>query len=336
MATQAQNLYDVLGVAKNASQDEIKKAYRKLARQYHPDRNPDDKGAETKFKEVQTAYDVLSDPAKRKQYDAVGNSVAAAEALKRDTTESTVPAHAVSIAEHQHLTIFVFDRQGRLISSATSMGHRWSQVPMGESALATALLGLRYIRGRRDGSAFTIGLPIHRGAGGALVAYSLRPELRDQLGIVRNEFVQAALIAFGVGAALGLLIATLTARRLSRIARAASAIGAGNFDVELTSSFPDEVGSLALSIEQMRTQLQDLFRVLEAERDRIKAFNASCRKGAPDESLLDESQRNDLVVTRKYASYNLGKNGAYPTYGLSNLSGNIARNRQRLSTLKGE
>jgi len=201
---------------------------------------------------------------------AVGNSVAAAEALKRDTTGSTVPAHAVSIAEHQHLTIFVFDRQGRLISSATSMGHRWSQVPMGESALATALLGLRYIRGRRDGSAFTIGLPIHRGAGGALVAYSLRPELRDQLGIVRNEFVQAALIAFGVGAALGLLIATLTARRLSRIARAASAIGAGNFDVELTSSFPDEVGSLALSIEQMRTQLQDLFRVLEAERDRLE------------------------------------------------------------------
>ncbi len=67
------NLYETLGVAKNASQDEIKKAYRKLARKYHPDRNPDDKAAESKFKEVQTAYDVLSDPAKRKQYDAVGN-----------------------------------------------------------------------------------------------------------------------------------------------------------------------------------------------------------------------------------------------------------------------
>jgi len=66
-------LYDTLGVAKNASQDEIKKAYRKLARQYHPDRNPDDVAAEAKFKEVQSAYDVLSDPDKRKQYDAIGN-----------------------------------------------------------------------------------------------------------------------------------------------------------------------------------------------------------------------------------------------------------------------
>jgi molecular chaperone DnaJ len=67
------NLYETLGVAKNASPDEIKKAYRKLARQYHPDRNPDDRAAEAKFKEVQTAYDVLSDPDKRKQYDAFGN-----------------------------------------------------------------------------------------------------------------------------------------------------------------------------------------------------------------------------------------------------------------------
>ena len=67
------NPYETLGVAKNAPQDEIKKAYRKLARQYHPDRNPGDKAAEAKFKEVQTAYDVLSDDAKRKQYDAGGN-----------------------------------------------------------------------------------------------------------------------------------------------------------------------------------------------------------------------------------------------------------------------
>ncbi|HWC85796.1 MAG TPA: molecular chaperone DnaJ [Solirubrobacteraceae bacterium] len=61
--------YKTLGVGKNASEDEIKKAYRKLARKYHPDRNAGDKQAEERFKEISQAHDVLSDPDKRKQYD---------------------------------------------------------------------------------------------------------------------------------------------------------------------------------------------------------------------------------------------------------------------------
>lgn len=69
---QKRDYYEVLGVAKNASEDEIKKAYRQIAIKYHPDRNPGDKQAEEKFKEAAEAYNVLHDPQKRQQYDQFG------------------------------------------------------------------------------------------------------------------------------------------------------------------------------------------------------------------------------------------------------------------------
>src|SRR5919206_666788 len=72
MATQTKDYYGALGVKKTASAEEIRKAFRKLARKYHPDVNPGDKKAEEKFKEISEANDVLSDPKKRKIYDQVG------------------------------------------------------------------------------------------------------------------------------------------------------------------------------------------------------------------------------------------------------------------------
>ncbi len=68
------DFYEILGVAKNASDDDIKKAYRKLAMKHHPDRNPDSKGAEDKFKEAKEAYEMLSDPQKREAYDRYGHA----------------------------------------------------------------------------------------------------------------------------------------------------------------------------------------------------------------------------------------------------------------------
>ena len=68
------NYYEILGVTKNATADEIKKAYRTLAFKYHPDRNPGDTAAEEKFKQISAAYDVLGDEAKRRQYDMGGYS----------------------------------------------------------------------------------------------------------------------------------------------------------------------------------------------------------------------------------------------------------------------
>jgi molecular chaperone DnaJ len=70
--TMAQDYYQTLGVDRNAAADDIRKAYRKLARKHHPDLNPGDKAAEERFKKVQEAYDVLSDPKKKQMYDQVG------------------------------------------------------------------------------------------------------------------------------------------------------------------------------------------------------------------------------------------------------------------------
>ena len=72
MALKFRDYYEVLGIKRNATQDQIRQAFRKLARKLHPDVNPGDKASEEKFKEINEANEVLSDPEKRKRYDQLG------------------------------------------------------------------------------------------------------------------------------------------------------------------------------------------------------------------------------------------------------------------------
>lgn len=81
-------------------------------------------------------------------------------------------------------------------------------------------------------------------------------------------------------------------------------------------------------------RLRERLTGLEAERDRIKAYNSSCRKGTPELGLLDEKQRASLESVRQHSAYSLGPNGAMPAYALSNLSGNIGRQRKRLENIE--
>jgi len=77
----AKDYYDILGVSRTATDKDIKQAYRKLARKHHPDVNPGDKAAEQRFKEMNRAYEVLSDPEKRKKYDQFGENWEHAEQM---------------------------------------------------------------------------------------------------------------------------------------------------------------------------------------------------------------------------------------------------------------
>jgi two-component system sensor histidine kinase VicK len=201
---------------------------------------------------------------------AIGTSAIVAETLKNDANAANLKKDAAVLSLQHQIRVFVFAADGKPITPLVSRGIPWTQVPDRAAAKRAALAHTRYIAGRNDGSQFVVGLPLNHGAGAALVAFSRQQGLSRALGIIRNEFLQAALIAFAVGAALGLLIATLTARRLRRIAHAAGAIGAGDFNAPVTSKFPDEVGSLALSIERMRSQLHELFLTLEGDRDRLE------------------------------------------------------------------
>ena len=214
---------------------------------------------------------------------AVGNAVAAAEELRGARGRVALGRRADDVAAERGLALFLFDGDARPLTPATSNGISWATVPDGELALDRALSGGRLIRSSVDGTEIVVGVRFRGVPDGALVAYALRPELREQAGIVRTQVARAALWATGVAALVGFVIASLIARRLARIAETARRIEEGDFERPAVDRFPDEVGRLAGSIDSMRVRLRELFGALAAERDRL-------------EELLDRLADGDLLV----------------------------------------
>jgi len=119
-ATDFKDYYAILGVSKSASADEIKRAFRKLARQHHPDVNPGDKSAEAKFKEISEAYEVLSDPEKRKKYDQFGQYWQ--QASRGSYAGSTADMGGFDFSAYSSFDEFINELLGRFSTGGFSTG----------------------------------------------------------------------------------------------------------------------------------------------------------------------------------------------------------------------
>lgn len=226
----------------------------------------------------------------RGQALAVGQSVGAAQSVSRAVRSGNLATAAPQIAQRHRLSVFVFSASGQLVSDPLSRGVAFRSIPGGTAALRTALSGERYVDSVGQGKAFVVGLRLTSRPGGAVVTYTPRPDLRQELGIVQSEVVRSAVIAVALAALVGLLVASLIAARLRRIARAAAAIEAGDFDRTLQVRFRDEVGSLATTVDQMRTRLRESFENLETERDHLHRVLDSL-----DQGVIAVNQ--DLAIT---------------------------------------
>jgi two-component system phosphate regulon sensor histidine kinase PhoR len=211
---------------------------------------------------------------------AIGRAVSAAFAVEQAAADGSLAAELPELANRRGLALFVFGPDGRLLSPPRSHGVEWESIPDGEAALESALADHRFVETSESSGATLVGLPLRRLSDeSALVAFAAQPAAYERsLAIFRREVLRAALWAALVAAAAGLLAAALIARRLRKISGAAAAIERGDFDLELRPRFPDEVGSLAHSIDRMRVRLAASIEQLRGERDRLRRLLGQLRE----------------------------------------------------------
>ncbi len=219
-----------------------------------------------------SSRDVGHEVASNARNIAIGETVSAGFALEQALPEGRALAKARAIRDRDGLALFVFARNRRLVAQARISGVRFASVPHGRQALASALTGHRFVESFEGGRTTVVALPLRRtSAAAALVAYAPRPQAYNaSLSIFRNAVARASIWAVLVAAVLGLVSAWLVTRRLRRIAAAARAIEQGGFDIEVPPGFQDEIGSLASTVDRMRSRLGEAFSQVQAERDRLE------------------------------------------------------------------
>jgi two-component system phosphate regulon sensor histidine kinase PhoR len=215
----------------------------------------------------------------RAQELAAGNAFESALEIGTGSSARDLEQVVRETADRHRLALFVFARDGVLLTPRTSRGVQLREVPGARAALARALAGRRYADTSDELRATVVALPLRAEGLAALIAYAPHPELATELGLVRDETIEAALWAVVVGALVGALLATLIARRLRGIAAAAAAIEGGQFDTAVRPGFRDELGQLAESIDRMRIRLRASFGRLAAERDRVRRLLERLHEG---------------------------------------------------------
>jgi len=201
---------------------------------------------------------------------AVEASMAANVALQRAVERGNIDEAVPTVAARRRLALFVFDDAGRPITRDRVAQTELASIPDTEVAVRAALDGRRYVESYDQGRVTVVALPMPAGSAAALLTYSLHPGYGSTMTMIRNQIASAVGWAILLGGLAGLAIATLTARRLHRIAKAAQAIEKGDFSRRIDSRLADEIGMLADTFNRMRVRLQESFSGIQTERLRLR------------------------------------------------------------------
>ncbi|MEJ7790607.1 MAG: ATP-binding protein [Gaiellaceae bacterium] len=201
---------------------------------------------------------------------AVANSIAAGAALRTSLVRGNLGEALETVSERRRLALFLFDNTGRPITPARAAQTELRSIPQADAAVGAALDGRRYVRSYDEGRVTVVALPMPWDSAAALLTYSLQPGYGSTMTVIRDQILPVVTLAVALSGLAGLLIATLTTRRLRRIGKAAHAIESGDFSHRLEPRFHDEVGSLAVMVDRMRMRLQQSFERLQAERLRLR------------------------------------------------------------------